>query len=129
MHYPCGNWSGSAPVREPRAVSERQIYRYSGFETRDPAAIGPVLGRARSVHVTHGVYLCYAVDPLADVLADSTEKYVCVLARDDGRTADDLRALAELVAALRVEEMTGIAWMDPGDLAWSSSTHRATSSP
>jgi hypothetical protein len=104
-------------MRHSGSVPEQQVYRYSGATTDDPAAIRPVLARSRSVRVTHGGALGYAVDPAADVLADETEKYVSVLSRDAGTTVDDAAQVAELVAAVTVDLVSDINCMCSGDLA------------
>lgn len=92
-------------------------YRFSGAPTFDAAALPGALAGATAVQLSRGGFLIYAVDPEADVLADDTEKYVDVRREEDGPRITDPAAIAELVEALTVSEVTDFVCMCTGDLA------------
>lgn len=53
----------------------------------------------------------------ADVLDDMTAKYVSVVRHEDGPLIDEPRAVADLVEALSVTEVTDVVCMCTGDAA------------
>jgi hypothetical protein len=69
------------------------------------------------VRLSRGGYLVFAVDRDADVLDDTTAKYVSVIRHHDGPFIDEPRAITELVEALAVTEVTDLLCMCTGDAA------------
>jgi hypothetical protein len=93
------------------------VYRFSGAPTVDPGALREAIAGATSVQFSQGGFLIYAVDRDADVLADQTEKYVAVQRRDDGPRITGTAAIAELIDALEVSDVTDMLCMCTGDFA------------
>lgn len=93
------------------------IYRFSGAPSYDTAALRDALAGATTVQFSQGGYLIYAIDREADVLADETEKYVAVQRRDGGPRITEEKAIAELLDALDVSEVTDMLCMCTGDFA------------
>lgn len=93
------------------------LYIFSGAPAVEAEALQAALATATSVQITRGGYLIHAVNRDEDVLADETEKQVDVVRREEGPTVTDPGAVAELVDALRVSELTDFLCMCTGDLA------------
>ncbi|MFD4323394.1 hypothetical protein ACFWQC_02085 [Nocardioides sp. NPDC058538] len=93
------------------------VYRFSGPDTLDPAAIRQAVVTATAVQFSQGGFLIHAVDPEADVLEETTEKYVAVRRHGDGPRVTDRAAIAELIDALAVTDVTDMLCMCSGDFA------------
>lgn len=98
-------------------MRKEPIYRFSGAPTLDPDALREAIAGATTVQFSQGGFLIYAVDRDADVLADETEKYVAVQRLDDGPRITDPTAIAELIDALEVSDVTDMLCMCTGDFA------------
>ena len=94
---------------------KQPVYRFSGAPTWDPSALRDALSEARSVRLSRGGFVILAVDPDADVLDDATAKYVSVIRDEDGPLIDEPRAVADLVEALAVTQVTDFVCMCTGD--------------
>lgn len=92
-------------------------YRFSGAPTLDRDALRRALTGASSVQFSQGGLLIYPVDRDADVLADETEKFVAVQRHEDGPRIEDPAAIAELVDALDVSDVSHMLCMCTGDFA------------
>lgn len=93
------------------------VYRFSGAPTLNRDALRQAITGASSVQFSQGGFLIYAVDRDSDVLADETEKYVAVERHDRGPRITDPAAIAELVDALAVSDVTDMLCMCTGDFA------------
>lgn len=93
-------------------------WTFSGDGTADPHALTAFLKRARSVRITAGGCLVYAVDPVADVLDPATEKHVVLMQDEPLAHVSDERKLAELQQLLVVVDFDNFICMCPGDLAF-----------
>lgn len=96
---------------------KKPVYRFSGAPTLDPTALRDAIAGATTVQFSRGGFLIYAVDRDADVLADETEKYVAVQRSDEGPPITDPVAIAELVDAFAVSDVTDMLCMCTGDFA------------
>jgi hypothetical protein len=96
---------------------KQPVHRFSGPPSWDPSALRDALSSAQSVRLSRGGFLIFAADPDADVLEDTTEKYVSVVRQEDGPLIDDPRAVADLIDALSVTQVTAIVCMCTGDAA------------
>ncbi|MEV0291847.1 hypothetical protein AB0H36_47685 [Kribbella sp. NPDC050820] len=96
---------------------KQPVYRFSGAPSWDPSALRDALSNARSVQLSRGGFLIFATDRHADVLDDTTAKYVSVVRGEDGPLIDEPGAVGDLVEALSVTEVTDILCMCTGDVA------------
>lgn len=109
--------AGSGSKLDAVRSRKQPVYRFSGAPSWDPSALRDALSSARSVRLSRGGFLIFAADRDADVLDDMTAKYVSVVRHEDGPLIDEPRAVADLVEALSVTEVTDVVCMCTGDAA------------
>jgi hypothetical protein len=96
---------------------EEPVYRYSGAPSWNPSALRDALANTRSVRLSRGGFQIFATSPDADVLDDEIPKYVSVVRKENGPLVEDPLAIAELIEAVTVTEVTDLLCMCTGDAA------------
>lgn len=110
----CHGGRDNAPMARRR---KEPVYRFSGPDTLGPAAVREAVATAATVQFSQGGFLIRAVDPEADVLEESTEKYAALRRQGDGPRITDRAPIADLIDALAVTEVTDMLCMCSGDFA------------